>query len=142
MPFALIIVGVVLLITSVRNTYGVTQANGQPGLGGLLQKDFTGTGNFIFWLVALLIIGAVGYIPKLKPISTALLVLVILVLFLTRGNPQSGTGGGFFQQFVQQISSTQSATSSSSIPSTSLPTTGSLIPTLPTLPSIPSIGGF
>lgn len=97
MPFALLIIGVVLLIAGVRNT--------QDTLFTLVRGDFSGSGNFIFWLAAILIIGAVGYIPKLKPISTAFLALVVVVLFLKKGNA-SGIGGGFFSQFTSALGTT------------------------------------
>lgn len=99
MPFALLIVGAILLIAGVRNT--------QDTLFSLVKADFQGPDNFIFWFLAIVIIGAIGYIPKLKPISTAFLGLVLVVLFLKKGNA-SGIGGGFFQQFTSAIGSTQS----------------------------------
>jgi len=114
MPFALLIIGAVLLISAARGT-----VTGQNGLFYLLESDFTGQDNFIFWMVSILIIGAIGYIPKLKPFSVAFLTLVIIVLFLKRGNP-SGIGGGFFAQFVQGVGATQAAS-----PSVSTGTTGS-----------------
>ena len=106
MPFALLIIGIWLLISGVRNT--------QDMLFALLKGDFTGQDNFIFWLIAILIIGAIGYVPKLKPISTGFLVLIILVLFLKKGS-STGLGGGFFSQFISGISTTdQSSTSTTS----------------------------
>lgn len=103
MPFALLIIGIWLLVSGVRNT--------QDMLFALLKGDFTGQDNFIFWLIAILIIGAIGYVPKLKPISTGFLVLIILVLFLKKGS-STGLGGGFFSQFISGISTTdQSSTS-------------------------------
>jgi len=113
MAFALLIIGVVLITAGVRNT--------QSQLFQLVQGDFTGDSNFFFWFVSILIIGAIGYVKALKPISTAFLVLVILVLFLTKGNPGSASGG-FFAKFVQALQSTttQSATGAPT-PSTSLP---------------------
>jgi hypothetical protein len=116
MPFALLIIGAVLLISAARGTTN-TGPNGAPGLFALLESDFTGSDNFIFWLVAILIIGAVGYIPKLRPISVAFLTLVIIVLFLTKGNP-SGVGGGFFAQFTSAIGGTQSVNPSTYASST------------------------
>lgn len=98
MAFALIIVGFVLLASAVKNSQG--------DLYKLFSGDFTGPSNFIYWMISILIIGAIGYIPKLKPLSTAFLGLVVLVLFLTKGNP-SGIGGGFFAQFTKQVASTQ-----------------------------------
>ena len=96
MPFALLIVGIVLVVAASRNK--------QDDLFTLIKGDFTGTNNFIYWFVSILIIGSLGYIPKLKPLSTALLVLVVIVLVLTKG--KAGTGGGLFNQFVSQLSST------------------------------------
>jgi hypothetical protein len=106
MPFVLIIIGTVLLISSVRNTYGATTPTGGPGLAKLVQGDFTGQANFLYWIIALLLIGAVGYVRSLRPISVAFLALIIIVLFLKKGNP-SGVGGGFFSQFTAALGTTQ-----------------------------------
>lgn len=122
MPFALLIVGTVLVIAAARNT--------QSQLFTLVEGDFTGSGNFIYWVTAILIIGAVGYIEKLKGLSDAFLALVILVLFLTKGNPSKGIGGGFFSQFTQQLSTTQTATPSATGGTTSTLTVPSLSSTL------------
>lgn len=135
MPFVLVIIGSVLLITSIKNTYGTKTPQGSPGLGGLLQGDFTGASNFTYWIFALLIIGSIGYIPKLKPISSGLLVLVILVLVLKKGNPE-GVGGGFFAQLTQQLGTT---TTAQPAPSTAATTSG-ITNVLSTLPAIPGIG--
>ena len=103
MAFALLIFGAVLLISGVRNT-----VDGPNGLFALIKGDFTGSNNFIFWFAAILIIGAVGLIDKLKPISTAFLVLVIVSMVLSNG--------GFFQLFTQGISSTQAAQPTAAAP--------------------------
>jgi hypothetical protein len=97
MPFALMIVGLVLLVSAIRGT--------QQDLFKLVKGDFTGPNNFIFWMAAILAIGAMGYIPRVKPISTAFLVLVVLVLVLARGNPQ-GVGGGLFTKLTTGLKST------------------------------------
>ena len=98
MPFALLIIGAVLLASAVTGT--------SDTLFSLVWSDFT-TGpkgpGFIYWFVAVIIIGSIGYIPAFKTASTAFLVLVILVLFLSKGNP-SGSGGGFFGQFTSALS--------------------------------------
>ena len=140
MPFVLIIAGTVLLISSVRNTYGQTTPQGGQGLGALLQSDFTGSANFVYWLVSLLIIGAVGYIPKLRPISIAFLTLVIIILFLERGNPKTA-GGGFFQQFSTAISTTQQTSmQQSQVTAINQTLSGmNLTQLIPELPSIPQI---
>ena len=97
MPFVFIIIGVALLVSSVRNTQG--------DLYALVKGDFAGAGNFIFWAISIMLIGALGYIPNFKGLSVAFLTLVVVVLVLTKGNP-NGTGGGFFQKFTQQVNST------------------------------------
>lgn len=105
MPFALVTIGLVLLVAAIRGT--------QSQLYTLVQGDFTGPNNFVYWFVSILIIGAIGYIPKAKPFSVAFLALVIIALFLTKGKP-SAPGGGFFQQFTTALSTTQTATPSNS----------------------------
>jgi hypothetical protein len=59
--------------------------------------------NFIYWGIALFIIGAAGYYKPLKPLSNAFLGLVILVLFISNR--------GFFARFMEQIKSTTIAQS-------------------------------
>jgi hypothetical protein len=118
MPFALFIIGAALIIASVRNTQG--------DLFTLIQGDFTGPGNYIFWMVSILLIGAIGYVPKAKPISTAFLVLVIVVLFLSKGKPNA-VSGGFFKQFSTGITATQKPAPTATAPQSS---------GLPSLPSL------
>lgn len=89
MPFILLGVGILLVVLAVKGT--------QRQFFKLLVGDFTGSGNFIYWVVAILVIGAVGYIPKLKALSNSFLVLVMLVIFLSNK--------GFFNSFNDQIKS-------------------------------------
>lgn len=90
MPFVLIIVGIVLVVASVRNTTDVlfTQVKG----------DFTGPNNFTYWMASILLIGAIGYIKPLQPLSRAFLVLVVVVLVLSHG--------GLFAQLNAQLFNT------------------------------------
>jgi hypothetical protein len=103
-PFILILAGAVLLIAAVRGP-SCGQVPCHQLLFYLLAKDFTGPNNFIFWLVSILIIGAIGYIPKLKPISDGFLILVIVSLFVRK----NGQGQSFITAFESQISGTQAA---------------------------------
>jgi hypothetical protein len=105
MAFALLIIGVVLLTAGVRDS--------QSDLYKLVHGDFTGDVNFFYWFISILLIGAIGYIPKLRPISTAFLVLLVLVLFLSKG---SAGGGNFFQTFTTALGTTQTA-GNASVPS-------------------------
>lgn len=97
MPLALILLGVLFLTAAVRGD----KCNGQQCSDLLFQTikdDFTGPNNFIYWGIALFIIGAAGYYKPLKPLSNAFLGLVILVLFISNR--------GFFAKFMEQIGST------------------------------------
>lgn len=69
----------------------------------LLKGDLTGSNNFIYWIISILVIGALGYIKDLQSFSRALLVLVIVVLVLNE-DKQNGTGG-FFTNFQNAVSS-------------------------------------
>jgi hypothetical protein len=93
MPFLFIILGLVLVVAGVRGTV-VTQGNTE-GLYPLLLGDLTGSGSFEVWIIAILIIGGLGYIKDFEGLSRAFLALVVLVLFLSNG--------GFFQKFQQEF---------------------------------------
>lgn len=109
--FTFLIVGALLLTAGVRDT--------QAQLFTLVQGDLTGKNNFIFWMLSILLIGAVGYVPKLKPFSIAMLTLVVLVLLLKRGDP-TGVGGGFFSQLTKQLNLTQQAATPAATTPTSM----------------------
>lgn len=89
MPFVLIGVGILMGIVSFRNT--------QCQLGAQIAADFTGANNFFYWVAAIFIIGALGYVDELKAPSRALLGLVLVVMILSNK--------GFFNQFVSQLKS-------------------------------------
>lgn len=115
MAFVLLIIGITLLVAGVQNT--------QADLFMLLKKDFSA---FLMWFIAIFLIGALGYIPKLKPLSTAFMGLVILVLFLSKGT-------GFFSQFTNALSSAQAAQPASQPATTGA---GNALPSLPSLGSL------
>jgi hypothetical protein len=95
MPYMFIIVGLVMVIAAVRNTVADTKdTNGNvtdAGLATLLKQDVSGQNNFVYWVLSILIIGAIGYIKPLQPVSRAFMLLVIIVLFLSNK--------GVFSQF-------------------------------------------
>jgi hypothetical protein len=109
MAIAFILIGVILVIVAIRNSYAQ--------LGQQLKQDFTGGDNFGYWIASLVIIGAVGYIPYLKTPSRMLLALVITVFLLKNGT-------GFFSQLNSALKSPPqpSKTSTEQIP-TSVPVT-------------------
>lgn len=96
MPLFLIGSGIVLVFVGL---------NGNAGqLYGLIASDFSGPNSFVYWMLAIIVLGALGYIKGLENFSKAFLILVLLVLFLDNG--------GFFQQFQAFLKTTQTATPS------------------------------
>lgn len=53
--------------------------------------------GYIYWMFSILVIGALGYVSDLKPLSRAFMALVLVVLILKAGNPVNGQGGLFAQ---------------------------------------------
>lgn len=91
MPFIFLILGIMLLTTGVRNTQGE--------FFDLVKSDFAGNGtiqnSFLAWLLAIGIIGGLGYYKPLKPLSDGFLLLIIVVLFLSNK--------GVFSQLESQL---------------------------------------
>lgn len=131
MAFALIFVGLLLTVSAVRGTYSQ--------LFTLVKNDFTGQGNFLYWTVIVLIIGGIGYLPPFRSLSRALLVVIVLVLLLTKGNP-NGLGGGFFAQLVQGIGSAASVPPSGSGSAAANAPASAPASTLSPLPVLTSFG--
>lgn len=95
MPFALLLIGIVLVVAAVRNTTGILW-NGNPGTSFKgIKGDFTGDNNFTYWLASILLIGAIGYVKPLQPLSRVFLVLLVVVLVVSHG--------GLFDKFNQQV---------------------------------------
>lgn len=67
----------------------------------------------MYWVVALIVVGAIGYIPKARPAANLFLVLILVVLLLKRGN-SSGVGGGVFQQLTTALGMTATGSAGSS----------------------------
>ena len=86
MPFLLLVAGIVLVVSGIRGSTGALAAQ--------LKQDVSG--QFLAWLAAIVVIGALGFVPQFERPSRLLLALVILVVMLKNGT-------GFFDQFTQQI---------------------------------------
>ena len=98
MPFALITIGLLLIVSGARGTY--------PQLKALLISDFTGQGNFMVWMLAIGATGMVGYIPRLETLSRVFLSLVFVSMLLSQR--------GFFTRFQAAIAGLGGAQGSSS----------------------------
>lgn len=101
MRIVALISGAVLVLVAVLGreiNAGGEKASDGKGLWPLLKQDFEPgqKGNFLTWFAAILIIGALGYVPQFKPIANTMLALVIVVLLISNG--------GFFAQLKQAVS--------------------------------------
>jgi len=106
----LIAVGLALLISAVRGTLTSSPAPWSPqgwqgpGLLTLFYDAFVGPGNMFVWILALGLVGSVGYVRQLRPVSDAFLVLIIVVLIISA---RSAAGINFFSALTQQVLKTQ-----------------------------------
>lgn len=125
MPYALIFFGLLFTVAGVRNT--------EKDLYALFEGDLTGSNNFLVWLAALGIIGAVGYVKPLQPVSVAFLTLVLVVIFLHNNS----SGQNVLQEFVSALQNVQTGATTPSTPSQSAAqpsaAASSLLPSLPSL---------
>lgn len=92
MPLLFLLIGIALVVSAVLNT--------QAQLGKLLAADGPA---FLPWAGAIVVIGAIGYIPEARTISRSLLVLVLIVIMLK-------DNGGFFAKFAEGIKNPAPAT--------------------------------
>jgi hypothetical protein len=75
MPIALIIIGLFLAIAGIKNNAAT--------LGQTVGEDFRGAGSFWYWIVAVLVVGSIGYASDARGISRLFLTLIVLVFVLT-----------------------------------------------------------
>lgn len=66
-----LLIGVILIVAAIRNS--------QDALFKALATDVP---EFVVWAAAIFAVGAIGFIPGLKPISRGLLALIIIVIVL------------------------------------------------------------
>jgi hypothetical protein len=92
-PLLFIGSGLILILTGVK---------GNPGaLWQLVQGDFEGQNNFVYWTIAILVLGSLGYIAQLRSLSRMFVALVLIVLLLDNK--------GFFAQLQAFIDSSKQA---------------------------------
>lgn len=126
MPFAIVTIGIILLITGFNGN--------EAKLFARVKGDLTGQKSFIWWFLAIAVIGGIGYVPTLKPVSTAMLALIIIVLFVSNN--------GVFQQFNTALKNATATPNAA--PGSSTPNLAPLQPLspLPTLNESPDESGF
>lgn len=118
MPFAIIFIALILIVTGFKGTTGTLTAN--------ITQDAK---EIFVPVIAIFVIGAIGYIPGLKKVSDGFLALILLAMFLSNR--------GFFSKFNQAIRNP--------LPASSPDTQGSVtqgIPQLSPLQPIPTIDAY
>jgi len=96
MPLLFLIVGAMFLTAAVRGKEQTDE------LLALIKSDFTGPNNFMVWAFAVGAIAGVGYLPKMRPISNAMLALIMLAIVLRNSGPDGSQN--IFSSFYKQIS--------------------------------------
>jgi hypothetical protein len=117
LPFAFGVAGLLLITAGVR---GQTS-----NLFSLLKSDFTGPQNYFEWMVAIFLVGSIGYIKQLSTISRLFMIIV---------------GAGLLYQnrnVLSQLTSEEQQATGTSSQSTSTTTTQTA--SLPSLPSVPDV---
>jgi hypothetical protein len=110
MPFIFALFGILFLVVAIQGTQGTMFA--------LLKSEFVGTKSFIPWVSAILILGALGYVSKAKPVTDAMIGLILLVMLLANK-------GGFFSALNKGIVSPASPVIPSTAPAASNADSGS-----------------
>jgi len=87
MPFALVTIGLIMIVTGAKGT--------QNELGEQVLKDFTGENNFLYWIASIGTVGALGYIKPIEPLSRAFMALIIIAMIIRNG--------GFFDMFTAAL---------------------------------------
>lgn len=95
MPILFIGSGLILILTGIK---------GHPDqLWKLFGNEFVGKNNFAYWIVSILVLGSLGYVPQLRNLSRLFLGLVVLVLLLDNK--------GFFAKLQDYINTGSTGTS-------------------------------
>lgn len=87
MPFALVFIGLIMIVTGAKGTHAA--------LGKQVVADFTGPGNFFYWIAAVGTVGALGSIPGFKPFSRMFMTLIIVAMIIKNG--------GVFDKLIEAI---------------------------------------
>ena len=93
MAWAFLIVGLIVLTAAIKGK------DASKDLWKQVKSDFTGQNNFFYWVLAIILIVALGNVKVLKPVTDAFLGLVILVIILA----QYRGGRDLFSDFISQV---------------------------------------
>ncbi len=92
MAFALLLIGLIFISAGLNDRMGELTVQ--------LKEDLV-DGDFILWIAAIGVAGAVGYVPALRTPSRLLMGLILLVIIL--GN------SGFYAKFMEALQSVEAS---------------------------------
>lgn len=87
MPFALLLIGLVLVVTGAKGT--------MRELGSEIREDFIGPGNFTWWIASIGVVGTLGYVQELRTFSRVFMALIVISMVLSNR--------GFFNKFTEAL---------------------------------------
>lgn len=87
MGFVLLIAGLLMIVTGARGTYAQ--------FGQQVASDFTGKGNFTYWIVSLGAVGSLGYIESFRNFSRLFMTLIVLAMVISNR--------GFFAKLTEAL---------------------------------------
>lgn len=108
MTIVALFIGIILVVAALRNS--------QAALFTALKTDVP---SFVVWAAAIVAIGAIGFVPKLSPLSRALLGLILVVIILKN---YAAIIAGFNSAWQTSGSEATSATGSQATNAVSTPT--------------------
>lgn len=115
MPYALVTIGLLMIITGINNTYSPFAAQ--------LQSDFTGSKSFFVWIIAIGSVGALGYINNLRQFSHYFMALILIALILSNKGVFANFQAAIASGPKQPVANSTSGTSASSTTDTNSATT-------------------
>lgn len=89
MGFVLVAGGLLMIVTGAKGTYSQ--------FGSQVASDFTGPGNFTYWIVSIGAVGSLGYIEALRAFSRMFMALILIAMVLSNR--------GFFTKFSDALKS-------------------------------------
>lgn len=91
MSIFLFVASILIMVAAYKGT--------QDQLFDVLKDDFTGKNNFVYWVIAVVLVVAVGNIKQIKRVSDAFLVLLVIVIVFA----QYKGGTNLLQSFIDQV---------------------------------------
>jgi hypothetical protein len=120
MPFALVVIGLLMIVTGINNTYSQ--------FGAQLQKD----AGFLPWALAIFVVGLIGNISDLRTFSHYFMALILISVILA--NSKQGSAG-FFSNLSAAIKAGPTAPQATAASSSSSGVASGIISALTSSPS-------